>query len=30
VLMAVPLMTLIQVVLKQVPKLRPIYKVIAR
>jgi predicted PurR-regulated permease PerM len=30
VLMAVPLMTVIQVVLKQIPKLRPIYKVIAR
>ena len=30
VLLAVPLMTIIQVVLKQIPKLRPIYKVIAR
>lgn len=30
VLLAVPLMTVIQVVLKQIPKLRPIYKVIAR
>lgn len=30
VLVAVPLMTVIQVVLKQIPKLRPIYKVIAR
>jgi len=26
----VPLMTVIQVVLKQIPKLRPVYKVIAR
>lgn len=30
VLLAVPLMTVIQVVLKQIPRLRPIYKVIAR
>jgi predicted PurR-regulated permease PerM len=30
VLLAVPLMTVIQVVLKQIPKLRPVYKVIAR
>lgn len=30
VLLAVPLMTVIQVVLKQIPKLRPAYKVIAR
>ncbi len=30
VLLAVPLMTVIQVVLKQIPKLRPIYRVIAR
>lgn len=30
VLLAVPLTTVIQVVLKQIPKLRPIYKVIAR
>jgi predicted PurR-regulated permease PerM len=30
VLLAVPLMTVIQVVLRQIPKLRPIYKVIAR
>ncbi len=30
VLLAVPLMTVIQVVLKQIPTLRPIYKVIAR
>lgn len=30
VLLAVPLMTVIQVVLKQVPQFRPIYKVIAR
>ncbi|MCK0164361.1 AI-2E family transporter [Marinobacter sp. S6332] len=30
VLLAVPLMTVIQVVLKQIPKLRPIYKVIAQ
>lgn len=30
VLLAVPLMTVIQVVVKQIPKLRPIYKVIAR
>jgi len=29
VLLAVPLMTVIQVVLKQIPKLRPVYKVIA-
>jgi len=30
VVLAVPLMTVIQVVLKQIPRLRPIYKVIAR
>ncbi|MEO9523774.1 AI-2E family transporter [Marinobacter alexandrii] len=30
VLLAVPLMTVIQVVLKQIPKLRPVYRVIAR
>ncbi|KXO06719.1 MULTISPECIES: AI-2E family transporter [Marinobacter] len=30
VLLAVPLMTVIQVVLKQIPRLRPVYKVIAR
>ncbi len=30
VLLAVPLTTVIQVVLKQIPKLRPVYKVIAR
>ena len=30
VLLAVPLMTVIQVFLKQIPKLRPIYKIIAR
>ncbi|MBU2954239.1 AI-2E family transporter [Marinobacter sp. F3R08] len=30
VLLAVPLMTVIQVVLKQIPQLRPVYKVIAR
>ena len=30
VLLAVPLMTVIQVVLKQIPTLRPVYKVIAR
>jgi len=30
VLLAVLLMTVIQVVLKQIPKLRPVYKVIAR
>ncbi len=30
VLLAVPLMTVIQVVLKQIPKLHPVYKVIAR
>lgn len=30
VLLAVPLMTVIQVVLKQIPKLRPVYKIIAR
>ncbi|WP_417515276.1 AI-2E family transporter [Marinobacter sp.] len=30
VVLAVPLMTIIQVVLKQIPKLRPVYKVIAR
>jgi len=30
VLLAVPLMTVIQVVLKQIPKLQPVYKVIAR
>lgn len=30
VLLAVPLMTVIQVVLKQIPRLRPIYRVIAR
>lgn len=30
VLLAVPLMTVIQVVLKQIPKLRPVYNVIAR
>ena len=29
-LLAVPLMTIIQVVLKQIPKLQPIYRVIAR
>ncbi|HAX09850.1 MAG TPA: AI-2E family transporter, partial [Marinobacter hydrocarbonoclasticus] len=30
VLLAVPLMTVIQVVLKQIPRLRPVYRVIAR
>lgn len=30
VLLAVPLMTVIQVVLKQIPKLHPVYRVIAR
>jgi len=30
VVMAVPLMTVIQVVLRQIPRLKPIYKVIAR
>jgi predicted PurR-regulated permease PerM len=30
VLLAVPLMTVIQVVLKQIPSLRPVYRVIAR
>ena len=30
VLLAVPLMTVIQVVLKQIPRLRPVYKVIAK
>lgn len=30
VLLAVPLMTVIQVVLKQIPRLRPVYKVIAQ
>ncbi|MDK9559159.1 AI-2E family transporter [Marinobacter sp. M216] len=30
VLLAVPLMTVIQAVLKQIPKLRPVYRVIAR
>lgn len=30
VLLAVPLMTVIQVVLKQIPKLQPVYRVIAR
>lgn len=30
VLLAVPLMTVIQVVLKQIPRLRPVYQVIAR
>jgi len=30
VVLAVPLMTVIQVVLKQIPRLRPVYKVIAR
>lgn len=30
VLLAVPLMTVIQVILKQIPRLRPVYKVIAR
>ncbi len=30
VLLAVPLMTVIQVVLKQIPRLQPVYKVIAR
>lgn len=30
VVLAVPLMTVIQVVLKQIPRLRPIYRVIAR
>lgn len=30
VLLAVPLMTVIQVVLKQIPKLKPVYRVIAR
>lgn len=30
VLLAVPLMTVIQVVLKQIPQLRPVYKVIAK
>lgn len=30
VVLAVPLMTIMQVVLKQIPRLRPIYKVIAR
>jgi len=30
VLLAVPLMTIIQVILKQIPRLRPIYRVIAR
>lgn len=30
VVMAVPLMTVIQVVLKQIPRLRPVYRVIAR
>lgn len=30
VLLAVPLMTILQVILKQVPRLRPVYRVIAR
>ncbi|KRW82165.1 AI-2E family transporter [Marinobacter sp. P4B1] len=30
VLLAVPLMTVIQVILKQIPRLRPVYRVIAR